>query len=133
MQLCYKSYFPDYYRHTIHQRLKVRCCFTTKDVAIDALDNDNTVRVLCALHCLFSPIYCIAIVMKVYELIQYTAIKSQLLAVILLFMKSFFITVLNYTKSINMRISKLHFEFRQCSLKRKCPFYEKHLPLHNVK
>lgn len=32
-----------------------------------------------------------------------------------------------------MRISILYFEFRQCSLKRKCPFYEKHLPLHNVK
>ena len=78
MQLCYKSCFPDYYRHTIHKRLKVRCCFTTKDVAIDALHNDNTIRVLCALHCLFSPIYSIDIVMIVYELIQYTPIKSQL-------------------------------------------------------
>ena len=66
MQLCYKSCFPDYYRHTIHQRLKARCCFTTKDVTIDAVHNDNTIRVRLALHCLFSFIYYDDIVMKVY-------------------------------------------------------------------
>ena len=32
-----------------------------------------------------------------------------------------------------MRISKLHFKLRQCNFKRKCPFYEKHLPSYNVK